>query len=111
MAALFTTGLETTPSSDLRGAEAVPREMGIRLVARLLGMSVLLLLAGWLLLESASGLQPGDALPGTRPEGVIAPQGPAYARPASAVGTAQLSREWTWERQAIRFDTMYRELR
>lgn len=111
MAALFTTGLETTPSSDLRGAEAVPREMGIRLVARLLGMSVLLLLAGWILLKTASGLQPSGAMPGAWPAGVNAPQGPAYAWPVSAVSTAKLPREWTWERQAIRFDTMYRDLR
>ena len=88
MAALFSTGLETTPSFDFRGAESSPREAGIRLVAMLLGISVLLLLAGWILLKTASGLQPGDAVPGAWLEGVDAPQDPAHVRPASAFGAA-----------------------
>jgi hypothetical protein len=108
MAALFPNDLQTTPSSDLREAGSSPREVGIRLVSMLLGMSALLLFAGWILLESTSGLQPGDALPGARPEGVIAPPGPPQAWGA---GAAELPRNWTWERPAIRFDTMYRELR
>ena len=108
MAALFPTGLETTPSSDLRRAAASPREVGIRLFATGLAMSAALLLAGWILLASASGLQPGDPLPGARPEGVNAPPYPA---PPGQPGAAKLPQDWTWERPAIRFDGMYRQPR
>lgn len=103
MTALFSTGLETTPSSGLEEAGSSPREGGFKLVAMLLAMSALLL-AGWILLESASGLQPGDALPAS----VSAPQDAAQAwRP----GAAKLPREWTWRRQAVDVSTMYRRPR
>lgn len=109
MAALFPTGLETTPSSDLRRAAASPREKGIRLFVMGMAMGALLLLAGWILLiGSASGLEPGDAVPGAWPEGVNAAQQPTQVWRASA---AELPREWTWEKPAIRFDGMFREPR
>jgi hypothetical protein len=105
MAALFSTGPETTPSSDLREAGSSPRGVRTRLAAMLLGMSVLLLLAGGMLLESAAGLQPSHAVPGAWPEGVNAAQDPTQVWRASA---AKLPREWTWERPAIGFETMFR---
>jgi hypothetical protein len=107
MAAFLSTGLQTTPSSDLRGAESSPREGGIGFVAIGLAISVLLL-AGWLLLRSAPGLQTSDAVPSARPEGVIAPQDPA---PLWRAGPARLPREWTWQKPALRVDTMFREPR
>ena len=109
MAALFPTGLETTPSSSFRRAAASPREEGIRLFVLGLAMGALLLLAGWILLiNSASGLEPGGALPGAWPEGVNATQDSTQVRRPSA---AKLPREWTWEKPAIRFDGMFREPR
>jgi len=108
MAALFSTDLETTPPSDLREAGSSPRRVWTRLVAMLLGMSVLLLLASGLLHESASGHQPSNAVPGAWPEGVNATQDSTQV---SRPGAAKLPREWAWEKPAIRFDAMYRNSR
>jgi hypothetical protein len=104
MAALFSTGLETTPPSDLHEAGSSPRRLRTRLVAMLLGVSVLLLLASGLLLESASGHQPSNAVPDAWPAGVKATQDSTQVWRPSA---AKLPREWTWEKQTIRFDAMY----
>jgi hypothetical protein len=109
MAALFSTRLETTPPSDLHEAAASPREVRIRLFAMGLVMAALLLFAGWILLiKSASGLEPGDAMPGSRPASVTATQ---YSTQVWRPSTTQVSRGWTWEKPAIRFDTMYRNPR
>jgi hypothetical protein len=112
MAAMLSTGLETNPSSDLRGAGSSPQEVSIRLVAMLLGMSMLLLLAGWILLKTASGLQPGGAAAGAGTAGVDAPQAPAQPWEYSGARLPpRLPREWAWEIQGVSFEHMWRKPR
>ena len=112
MAALLSTGLETTPSSNLRTVQSSLRKLGARLFVTGLATSALVLLAGWLLLGSASGLQLDGAAPGARPEAVTALQGaPPVWEYRGARLPPKLPREWAWEIPGVRFDHMYREPR
>jgi hypothetical protein len=103
MAALLSTGLETTPSSDLRLAGLSPRELGMRLAALGLATGLLLLLTGSILLKTASGLQPDEVAPGVTAGVVSAPKEPA---PEWAFRVAplpsKLPRERVWDPPAIR---------
>ena len=101
MAATFSTGFQTTPPSDLRGAGSSPREVGLGFVAMALAMSVLVMLAGWLLLKPASGIQADEALRGAWRE----PGSAAQAWQAHSARAAKLPRDWIWERPAIRLST------
>lgn len=83
--------------------------MVIRFVVMVLGMSLLLLLAGGILLKTASGLQPGGAAASAGTAGLDAPQAPA--QPSEYSGTTlppKLPREWVWKPPRVRFDHMYR---
>jgi hypothetical protein len=65
-------------------------------------MGLLLLLAGWILLRTASGLQPDEGAP---PPPVSVLEDPAAQGQAIPFGAPELPREWTWQRPAICFDS------
>ena len=110
MSALCSTGFETTPS--FRRTRPSSRQAVIRFFVVVLGMSLLLLLAGSILLKTASGLQPGGAAASAGTAGVDAPQAPARPWEYSiAPLPPRLPREWVWEPPVVRFDHMYRKPR
>jgi hypothetical protein len=81
--------------------------MLIRFVVMVLGLSLLLLLAGWILLKTASGLQPGGAAASAGTAGVDAPQAPAQPWQYGGALPPELPREWAWKLPGVRFDHMY----
>ena len=112
MSALCSTGFETTPSSHLRRVQPSLRGGMIRFGVMVLGMSLLLLLAGGILLKTASGLQPGGAAASAGTAGVDTPQ--ASAQPWEYNGATlppPLPREWRWEIRGVRYEHMYRKPR
>jgi hypothetical protein len=112
MTALLSTGFEITPSSNLRTAQSSLRKLGARLFVTGLAMSALVLLAGWILLESAAGFQLNGAALDARPEAVTALQGsPPVWEYSLAPLPPRLPREWAWEIRGARFDHMWRKPR
>jgi hypothetical protein len=111
MSALLSRSLEKTSPSDPQSAGSSPREVGIRILA-LLGTTVLLLLAGAVLLPMASGLQSSHAAAGVQPQGVSAPQDPAQEwQPSAANPPPKLPREWVWKPPGVRYEHMFRKAR
>jgi len=108
MAALFPSGLETTPSSHLRRVQPSSRGPVIRFAMTVIGMSLLLLLAGGILLKTASGLQPDKAASSAGTAAVDKAQ--ASAQPWEYSGATlppPLPREWLWEPPGARVDHMF----
>jgi hypothetical protein len=72
-----------------------------------LGMSLLLLLAGGILLKTASGRQPGGAAASAETAGVNAAQASAETWEYGGPLPPPLPREWRWKPPGLRFDHMY----
>jgi hypothetical protein len=112
MTAMLSTGLETTPTPDLRKARAALQKLGLKLFVMGLALGALMLMAGWFLLAPASGGQPNGAALDAQPEAVTAVQAsPPVWKFRVAPLPPKLPREWRWQRPAVRFDSMFRERR
>ena len=95
--------LEASPARDGDPRRA-SRRSRIATLTIALATSGVVAFAGWILVTGVSDLEPSAAA-----TSVSAPAcGASSCMPAVAPVSRELPREWRWEREAVKFDHMYR---